>query len=98
MPILEDGMNPEELLQQASTVLLVDWPSKDVPESLVRAGFNVIVKGGPGPQDYSVYVLENDRVISRHVGHAPAESDIVCCYRPLNELPSIIVSRKTAER
>jgi hypothetical protein len=45
-------MNPKEILKTANTILVIDWPSKDVPESLARAGFQVIVKGGPGPGDY----------------------------------------------
>ncbi len=47
-------MNPREILQAVETVLVTDWPSRDVPEALVRAGFHVVVHGGPGPEDYSV--------------------------------------------
>ena len=39
--------DPSELLTQTRTVLLVDWPSRDVPDTLRQAGYDVVVKGGP---------------------------------------------------
>ena len=38
-------MNPNETLKNIDTVLVIDWPTKDVPESLALAGFHV---AGPG--------------------------------------------------
>jgi hypothetical protein len=40
---------PEAVLRAARSVLVVDWPSREVPDGLVAAGLEVVVKGGPGP-------------------------------------------------
>jgi hypothetical protein len=48
-------VNPRETLEAVKTVLIIDWPSKEVPEMLATAGLNVVVRGGPGPEDYSTY-------------------------------------------
>ena len=38
-------MNPKETLKNIDIVLVIDWPTKDVPESLALAGFDVVVSG-----------------------------------------------------
>jgi len=38
-------MNPKETFKMVETVLVIDWPTKDVPESLTVAGFHVMVRG-----------------------------------------------------
>ena len=48
-------VNPIEILRAVETVLVIDWPSKEVPELLARARPRVVVRGGPGPEDYSIY-------------------------------------------
>lgn len=78
------------ILRGAHTVLVVDWPSKEVPETMARAGYAVTVNGGPGPEDYSVYECDGDDVIVRHVGIAPEHVDLVYAYRPMAELPGIV--------
>jgi len=83
-----------EILKNTRTVLLVDWPSKDVPEALALAGFQVYVHGGPGPTDYSVYELSNGQVVERHVGSPPGHAELVYSYRPFTELPEIIAAAK----
>ena len=80
----------EEILAGARTVLVVDWPSVDVPEALARAGFEVVVHGGPRPDDYTAYEVQDDRVVTRHVGRPPDQADLVYTYRPLDELPEIV--------
>ena len=87
-------MNPREILQTVETVLAIDWPSRDVPDTLVRAGFHVVVRGGPGPEDYSVYELKDGDVIARKLGRPPDRADLVYSYRPLSELPGIIAVAK----
>ena len=82
-------MTAREILQTVRTILVVDWPSKDVPESLARAGFEVLVRGGPGPADFSVYELKGDSVEARRTGRAPERVDLVYSHRPLSELPRI---------
>jgi hypothetical protein len=48
-------MNAKDALKGVETVLLIDCPSKEAPQLLARAGLNVVVHGGPGPEDYSTY-------------------------------------------
>jgi hypothetical protein len=47
------------VLAGAQNVLVIDWPSRDVPASLAFAGFTVLVKGGPGPADYNSWHIED---------------------------------------
>jgi hypothetical protein len=54
----------EQILAATKVILVVDWPSRDVPDSLVRAGFTVIVRGGPGLEDYRRYELRGDDVVA----------------------------------
>ena len=79
-----------QILRETSSILLVDWPSKDVPETLARAGYTVLVKGGPQPDNYSVYEVRNGEVVSRRTGRAPAAVDLVYSHRPVKELPGIV--------
>ncbi|MDQ6615240.1 MAG: CoA-binding protein [Actinomycetota bacterium] len=79
-----------DVLATTTSVLLVDWPSRDVPDTLARAGWTVFVKGGPQPDNYSAYQMEGDEVVSRPVGHPPEQADLVYSHRPLNELPGIV--------
>jgi predicted CoA-binding protein len=87
-------MNATEILRAVETVLVIDWPSKEVPELLALAGFRVVVHGGPRPEDYSAYELKNGEVAVRHVGRPPERADLIYSYRPLSELPEIIATAK----
>ena len=82
----EAGQIPRE----TGSILVVDWPSKDVPETLTRAGYTVLVKGGPEPDDYSAYEVQGSQVVSRRTGQAPAAADLVYSHRPIEELPGIV--------
>ncbi len=88
-------MNPEDTFKNIDTVLVIDWPTKDVPESLTIAGFHVVVRRGPGPEDYSVYALNNGEIVIRHLGHAPEHADLIYSHRPFSELPGIIATAKS---
>lgn len=77
-------------LADVRTVLVIDWPSRDVPETLARAGVDVVVRGGPGPGDYSVHEVVDGAVVARPLGHAPDKVDLVYAFRPLDELPGIV--------
>ncbi len=83
-------MTAREILKSARTILVVDWPATDVPESLARAGFEVIVRGGPGPEDFSAYEMQGDAVVPRHVGRAPDRVEVLYSHRPLTELPGLL--------
>ena len=87
-------MDSKEILKHARTILLIDWPSKDVPETLTRAGFRVFVHGGPGPDDYSVYEFDGSEIVSRRMGRPPDQADLVYSYRPLAELAQTIDETK----
>jgi predicted CoA-binding protein len=76
-----------EILRSARAVLVIDWPSPEVPDSLARAGYQVFVKGGPGPTDYATRELRDGELVRTELGHAPEQIDIVYSYRPLSELP-----------
>jgi hypothetical protein len=40
---------PDAVLRAARSVLIVDWPSREVPDGLAAAGLQLVLKGGPGP-------------------------------------------------
>jgi predicted CoA-binding protein len=79
-----------QILDNADSVVVVDWPSRDVPDSLTRAGLAVVVKGGPGLDDYAAYELSHGEVVVRGVGRRPEHADIVYSHRPIGELPGIV--------
>jgi predicted CoA-binding protein len=78
------------ILAETRSVLLIDWPSRDVPASLAFAGFTVFVKGGPGPADYATWELDSGEPVSRQLGREPDRVDLVYCHRPFGELPGIV--------
>src|SRR5579864_3889269 len=88
-------VNLKEMFKTVDTVLVIDWPSKDVPEMLALVGFHVVVRGGPGPEDYSAYELNNGEVVAHHVGRPPERVDLIYSYRPISELPEIIATAKS---
>ena len=80
-----------ETLQTAERIVVVDWPSKDVPDSLARAGLEVWVHGGPEPDNWSIQeVGEGDQIVGRKTGTPPVAADLVYSYRPLEELGEIL--------
>ena len=78
------------ILAGARTLLVVDWPTRDVPDALALAGYEVVVHGGPGPEDYTAYEVVEGEVVERHVGRPPTRADVVYTFRPLDELPEIV--------
>jgi sugar phosphate isomerase/epimerase len=84
-----------EILQNATSVVVVDWPTKEVPDSLARAGLEVSVHGGPEPDNWSVQEVGADgEVVGRGTGVAPAHADVVYSFRPLGELGEILEMAK----
>lgn len=79
-------------LDGVTSIVVVDWPTKDVPDSLARAGLEVAVHGGPRPEDWSVQELGPDgvTVVGRATGAPPARVDVVYTHRPIDELPAIV--------
>jgi hypothetical protein len=64
----------DEILSGTRSVLIVDWPSRDVPDTLTEAGYEVTIKGGPGPLPES----------------APRSFDLIYAHRPFAELAGIV--------
>jgi predicted CoA-binding protein len=87
-------MDWKELLRDVRSVLVVDWPSRDIPETLARGGFDVVVRCGPGVDDYSIYESDRSGTVTRREGRAPEKVDMVYAHRPLSELPTIIATAK----
>ena len=79
-----------ELLRSARSVLVIDWPSRDVPDSLALAGLTVVSHEGPGDDTYVRYEVEDGAVVTRPPGAAPALADVVYTFRPVAELPGIL--------
>jgi predicted CoA-binding protein len=88
------ALNLKEMLKTVDTVLVIDWPNKEVPEMLALAGFRVVVRGGPGPEDYSAYELMNGEVVARHVGRSPERADLIYSFRPVSKLSEAIATAK----
>lgn len=90
---LDDGAamsEAERVLRTARQVLLVDWPSREVPQALAEAGYDVFVKGGPPPDAYSCWHLVDGEVRRRDLAGPPDHVDLVYAHRPLEELPGIV--------
>jgi PhnB protein len=93
-PPSPDERRAGHVLAAAEIALVVDWPSKDVPETLARAGLAVVVRGGPGPEDYTAYEVHGSDVVVRDLGAPPTQADVVYTFRPLDELPAIVATAR----
>lgn len=80
----------QQVLDDAAVVIVVDWPTKDVPDSLARAGLEVHVSGGPEPDNWSLQEVVGAEVVGRRTGAPPAHADVVWSFRPLDELEEVI--------
>ncbi|HEY8135316.1 MAG TPA: CoA-binding protein [Candidatus Limnocylindrales bacterium] len=79
-----------ELLATATSFLLIDWPSRDVPDTLARHGYRVASADGPRDDEYNAYELADGEVRVRPLDAAPHMIDIVYAHRPLAELERIV--------
>ena len=78
-----------QVLEAAKSVLVIDWPLVEVPETLARAGYTTVEHGGPESDNYSAYELSGGEVVMRRLGGAPEHADLVYTHRPVDELPEI---------
>jgi CoA binding protein len=83
------------LLAETETILLIDWPSRDVPDTLARHGFTVV--SNDGPEEYNSYRLDGDEVRVGPMGRRPERADIVYAHRPIDELPEIVETAKSVD-
>ncbi|MDR3696082.1 CoA-binding protein [Mucilaginibacter sp.] len=81
--------NPQLILKNAQTILLVDWPDADVPRLLVSAGFMVF---GYSPDNYTSIGFRADGggLVFTKVPDGPGQVDIVNVFRPEEEHAGII--------
>ena len=96
----ELGVDPVELLRDASSVLFVDWAHQDMPGSLIRTGRTVY---GHEPDGFRVHEIVADAdgerarrfpvvgggYLASTMIDPPATVDLVCTYRPPEEQPDI---------
>jgi hypothetical protein len=87
----------EQVLRTARTILLIDFPSREVPNALDRAGLSVMAHGGPGPQDFFSYEPDGEDVREVRTGRPPTRADLVYVHRPEEELPSIVADARNLE-
>ena len=86
--------DPIEILRRAERVVLYDFPDRDVPDALALAGLDVIVYGGPAPDDVFRSEVIDGKVVSPKIGLPPESADLVYVFRPLAELPHILDDAK----
>ena len=79
--------DPTELLADASTILLVDYPGAAYPIALVRAGYTVF---GHEPDGYKQYTVEGDQLVTGAIDAPPQGIDIVNLFRPPEEQPELV--------
>jgi predicted CoA-binding protein len=79
-----------DILRATESILLIDWPDRDVPDTLARAGYRVISNDGPGADDYNAYERRGAEVAVRKFGAEPEHADLVYTHRPFDELPEIV--------
>jgi len=82
--------DPEEILRAARHIVVQDFPTRDVPDALTRAGFTVTIYGGPDEADVVASELSDGGVVHRPVGRYPDAADLFYTYRPTAELDGII--------
>lgn len=78
------------ILASTKTVLLVDWPSRDVPDTLARHGFTVFSE----EDEPRVYEAQGGEVQVRAVERLPERADLVYAHRPIEELTDIVETAK----
>lgn len=76
------------ILEGASSVLVLGEASADVPDTLARAGFNVIVK--TGEREYAARELAGDE-IAEHRVEIPAKLDLVYVHGSVQDLTAILM-------
>ena len=81
---------PDEILRSATHVVVKDYPSREVPDALTRAGLAVTIYGGPSEADVVVSELSDGAVVRRRVGRYPEGADVLYVYRPIAEIDGII--------
>jgi len=78
----------ESILRDAKSILLVDWPSRELPDRVARAGYEVT--GACGSRTARLlHVPTGSEIVVRSGLPAPEHVDSVHVFRPIEELTSI---------
>src|SRR2546423_15119405 len=80
-------IDSNRVLQAAKSVLVIDWPLVEVPETLARAGYTTVEHGGPEPDNYSAYELSGGEGVMRRLRGAPEHPRPVYTPPPPRPLP-----------
>jgi hypothetical protein len=83
------------VLDDTKSVLLIDWPSRDVPDALARSGLTVVSQ--EGPDSYVAYEVKGDAVRVRDAVGPPEQVDLVYAHRPMDELPEIVDTARSVD-
>lgn len=83
-----------DVLRGAQRVVVQDYPSKDIPDALTRAGLAVTIYGGPDEADVVVSELVGGDIVCRPVGRRPETADLLFVHRPLSEIDGILAEAK----
>jgi hypothetical protein len=86
--------DPIDTLSAARHVVVQDYPDRDVPDALTRAGLAVTIYGGPTEADIVVSELVDGAVVHRQTGRRPDSADLLYVYRPLAELDGILTDAR----
>ena len=86
-------MTHDELLRDATSAYVIDWPSREIPDSLAQAGIRTFVHGGPRSDQVDEFVVgEGGAVELANHGVMPEHVDFVYSYRPVGDLPNVIAA------
>jgi hypothetical protein len=83
-----------ETLRVARHVVVQDYPDRDIPDSLTRAGLRVTIYGGPDPADIVTCELIEGDIVERRTGRRPDSADLLYVYRPLAEIDGILAEAR----
>ena len=76
------------LLEDATTIELVDWPHQDVPATLYRAGYSVV---GHEPDGYKHYEIVDQVPVDPGEGRTfPLDDGRFLLARPLEAMPDVV--------
>ena len=76
-----------QILKSSKRILLIDWRDKNLPLSLLNAGFEVF---SYSPDKYSKAICESGAVAFEKIEGTPDGVDIVNVFRPESELEGIV--------
>ena len=86
--------DPIDILRAARHVVVQDYPDRDIPDALTRAGLAVTIYAGPDPADVVSSELVDGAVVQRQTGSRPDSADLLYVYRPLAEIDGILADAR----